>query len=365
MPAPLVIVSPLNWGLGHATRCIPVIRGLLDRGMRVHLVAEGGGAAILGTTFPGIPVTAFPGYEIHYPEEGRSFSLSMVRAAPGILRGIKKEHECLLDLCEKTQASAVISDNRFGLWHPRLRTVFITHQVQIKAPVGETLIGMMNKKYIRKFNECWIPDDEVDGLSGVLGHSFRGSLNARYIGTLSRFTKGNNDKRKDIDLLLLLSGPEPQRSIFERILCENVQKLKSIKKDLKTVLVRGLPTGELPALTFPGPCFNHLNDLELQDHINRSLLVLSRPGYSTLMDLDRIGAKAAFIPTPGQTEQEYLGKSMMERSIALCLKQGRIDLDYALETLGDYSGFPGRNASGGMDLALDDLCGLLQGDCKN
>lgn len=361
---PLVIVAPLNWGLGHATRCVPIIRGLLERNCDVHIIAEGGGAKFLQLEFPDLEQSEFPGYEITYPDKGQGMMMKMVKSVPGILRGIRKEHECLEQLAEKLHPDAIISDNRFGLWHHRISTIFITHQVNIKAPFGETLLGMMNHKYIRKFNSCWIPDEEADGgLCGELGHRFRPSFHVEYIGTLSRFCTNRSKVFKDTDLFIILSGPEPQRSLLENILLEKIRSLES--RIGKWIMIQGLPGEKRIRQENLGEIHTHMNDEALQDHVRRSKLIVTRSGYSTIMDLDRIGAKAAFIPTPGQTEQEYLAERMMERGVALCMKQGKIDLQYAIESAENYSGFPGRGPSHTLSKRLDELVHLFERKSKH
>ncbi|MCC7302237.1 MAG: glycosyltransferase [Bacteroidia bacterium] len=360
--APLVIISPLNWGMGHATRCVPVIQELLEAGCRVQIVAEGRGADFLSNAFPQLSIEAFPGYEITYPGEGGNMMMRMVKNTPGILRGIKKENEKLQELVAKTGADAVISDNRYGMHHPRIPSIFITHQVNIKAPFGESLIAVMNQRYIRKFNECWIPDEAgAENLSGDLGHTLRFSYHRRYIGALSRFTSSGVKKEKKFDLTLLLSGPEPQRTVLENLLYEEVKNQMQRKPELKTAWVRGMPDKPASTSHLPGVVMPHAADETLRDIIESSTMIIARPGYSTLMDLERLGAKAAFIPTPGQTEQEYLGHRLMDLGIALCMKQGKIDLSFAIESSGDYKGFSGKPAGSQLRTAVAELCRLFQG----
>ena len=269
----------------------------------------------------------------------------------------------------------------------------MTHQVNIKAPFGETVIGMMNRKYIRKFNLCWIPDrEEEPNLSGELGHSYRTAQHTRYIGNLSRLKKGVSDN-KDTDILMLLSGPEPQRTIFESLLLKEAEKIVKIDPKLKLVMLRGKPGGSSwikdQGLKIKGQgsrvkdqgskikgqgarvnddrilVLDHASETDLQDLIERSKLVVARSGYSTIMDLNRVGGKAAFVPTPGQPEQEYLAQRLMDKGQALMMKQGKIDLVYALESSKNYSGFPGEKESSALDNALDELGRLLQGKSKN
>ncbi len=361
----LIIVAVLDWGMGHATRCVPVVRKLLERGYEVLLIAEGSGRKFLEDTFPQLEILSFPGYEIVYPKKGEKMYLRMIGSVPGILKGIKQEHELLNELVEKRKPIAIISDNRFGMWHPGVFTVFITHQVNIRAPIGESIVGMMNRKYIRKFNLCWIPDHSGENnLSGDLGHHFRQSLNATYIGPLSRFS-GSGSSSKDIDVLMMLSGPEPQRSIFEELLLIEAEKVAKIDPKLKLVMLRGKP-GEGSKIKGQGiQILDHAKESELQDLMGGAKLIVSRSGYSTIMDINRVGGKAVFVATPGQTEQEYLADRFMEKGIALKMKQGKIDLGYAMASAKNYKGFPGEEETGSLDKALNELNRFLQGKRKD
>src|ERR1043166_5258587 len=167
-----ILVAPLDWGLGHATRCIPIIRYLLEKGQEVIVGADGRPLELLKREFPGQEFIVIPGYKVSYPKKG-SMTLKMAASVPKILAGIKKEHEQLDKITTAEKIDAVISDNRFGLWTKKVPCIFITHQLMIKSPFGEKLLHRLNKNHIKKYTECWIPDAEgADNLSGDLAHKF-------------------------------------------------------------------------------------------------------------------------------------------------------------------------------------------------
>lgn len=301
-----VLIAPLNWGLGHATRCVPVIRNYLAQGDEVILAADGGPMVLLKSLFPELHCIELPSYAFKY-NRGKSQVTAMMCSIPGIIRGIIAEHRWLHQVSKNEHFDLVISDNRFGLWNRKLRTVYITHQLMIKMPSGlkwlEPVAWLIHRFIILRYDECWIPDFEHQpSLSGDLSHRYPLPRNARFTGPLSRFS-GLSSQEQPIGTLLLVSGPEPQRQLFEDYLLVN---LSSFKKPV--VLVRGLPnTGQLPGRKDLS-IFNHLPDKELAALITGAEIIICRSGYSTIMDLAALGClhKAQWIPTPGQTEQEYL-----------------------------------------------------------
>ncbi|OQX80049.1 MAG: hypothetical protein B6D61_02530, partial [Bacteroidetes bacterium 4484_249] len=309
---PNILVCPLDWGIGHATRCVPVINELLIQNANVIIGADNRPLAFLKQEFPNLQFIKFSGYKFSYPEKG-SMALKMALSAPNFLFEIKKENKVLDKLIDKYNIDAVISDNRFGLYTKRIPCVFMTHQIMIKSSSGlkflEPLLYRINKSFISKYSECWIPDfaDELN-LSGDLAHKKPLPRNSFYIGPLSRFKNSisenlRNKKTKGFayDFLVMLSGPEPQRTILEKRITKQLDK-----SELKGAIVSGKPeTDEKHTLNENTEVYSHLETSKLKQLIIDSEIIISRPGYSTIMDLAVLGKKAIFIPTPGQTEQEY------------------------------------------------------------
>src|SRR5687767_12164171 len=197
-----ILVAPLDWGLGHAARCIPIIRHLLEKGCEVVIGADGRPLELLEGEFPQLEVALMPGYRITYPKSG-SMVLRIAAQVPKILHGIRREHLLLGKIIQEKKIDAVISDNRYGLWNKKIPCVFITHQLMIKSPFGEKLIHRLNKNYIRRFTECWVPDEEGEW-SGDLGSKFALPPNGKYIGILSRFAGLAEKKQADPNRLLVV-----------------------------------------------------------------------------------------------------------------------------------------------------------------
>jgi uncharacterized protein (TIGR00661 family) len=329
-----ILVCPLDWGLGHATRCIPIIRYLLEKKTEVLIAADGRPLALLKQEFPEQEFVQLKGYDIDYSGT-LPMALKMAVSVPRLLRRIREEEKELATIVEQKKIDVVISDNRYGCHYPKTRNIFITHQLMIKSPIGEKQLHKKVLGYLKRYDECWIPDtSEENNLSGDLSHKFELPENVYFVGPLSRFVPAEHNTRPVHDIMAIVSGPEPQRSIFEKMVIEEISK-----NNLRAFIARGIPeqsgNNNLGNIrTYP-----HLVTAQIQEEILNSKIVLSRPGYSTAMDLAALGMKAIFVPTPGQTEQEYLAEYYKKKGIAFCQKQSEFDLAVALKESINYKGF--------------------------
>ncbi len=359
----VVLVCPLNWGLGHATRCVPVINALLSRKCKVVIAADGPSLAFLQTEFSDRALfRRFRGKSIRYPQKGNML-LSMALQTPLLLFSVLKEHHELKKLIQKTGAKVVISDNRYGLWNKNVRTGFITHQLFIRAPKKmkwlEPWLGRIVRFFVGKYDFCWVPDfAEAPGLSGALSHK-EPLPGLRFVGPLSRFAACEEfSYKKPLPegfpanfFLAIISGPEPQRSALEDMLRTQFGKTGD-----PVVFVLGKPGGEMWKWTDNAILMNHANTSELAWLIKHARLVICRPGYSTLMDLAVFGKKALLVPTPGQTEQEYLGWMLNESKHAFCVEQNQLDINPHLLQAEKFEGIKKlESRSDLLEQALDDL----------
>lgn len=314
-----VLVAPLDWGLGHATRCIPIIRALIANGFTVVLAAEGAQASLLQTEFPTLSILPLRGYRVRYSKRRRMLPLSLLVQLPRLLLSIRREKQWLDRVIQDQQVDLVISDNRYGLFSEKVSCVFITHQLTIKAPFVwlEVLLQKVNYHFINRFTTCWVPDAGHDPiLAGVLSHpQHLPRIPVQYIGLLSRFRQ--RQAETVYDYCILLSGPEPQRSLLEEKFVNGLAAIKG-----KCLLVRGKPGSE-ETLTITGNVTvkNHLPGKELETAILQSKCIVSRSGYTTVMELLSLGKKALLIPTPGQTEQEYLAATLQQKAICTTISQ--------------------------------------------
>lgn len=350
-----VLISPLDWGLGHATRCIPVIRELQFRGCEVVIAGSGASLELLKQEFPDLSCFPLPGYHPRYPSKG-SMVWTMAYQLPHFLSVVSEEHKAIETLIKTENIDLLISDNRYGCWSSGIPSVFITHQSNILMPRRfgwlQKFVGRLNERMMKRFDACWIPDFPDDhSLAGDLIAFGNADLRIRkeFIGSLSRFETNTNVPKK-YDVVAIFSGPEPQRTILESIV---VPQLKA--SALQYLAIRGLPEARTPQPDTR--LVNFLSSRELQECIEAADLVIARSGYSTVMDMQALGKKAVFIPTPGQTEQEYLAHRLMEKGIAFYMKQNDFDLHAALSQSRNFSGFRVLPKNNYLKDALDKFLG--------
>lgn len=336
-----VLVAPLDWGLGHATRCIPLIGELLTRGADVTIAADGSVARLLAREFPQLEIKPLQGYNIQYSH--RFLFLNILAQLPRIFKTIRAEHRWLKSLLQKESYDIIISDNRPGFWNKASFCIYITHQLSIRSGKGKWIdhfLQRLHHRYMKHFQKVWVPDlPHHPNTAGLLSHPELALLQPQYIGLISRF-KQNHTLQLNYDLLVLLSGPEPQRSLLEKKILEQLAALQ-----IKVVIVRGLPgTAQLPEVPAHVLVYNHLPATQLEQIIQESKLVLCRSGYTTIMDLLKLKKKAILIPTPGQTEQEYLAHYLNEQHIFPYNSQETLDVKVVLQTakIFDYR-FPFHN----------------------
>jgi uncharacterized protein (TIGR00661 family) len=314
------LIAPLDWGLGHASRCIPIIKHLRKRGCKVIVATDGEQLNLLKKEFPGLESVKLKGYNIQYSKYKRWLGAKILWQIPKILRRIRNEHAYLENIITKFHIHLVISDNRYGLYTKKVPCIFITHQLIVKAPFTwlQDFIQKINYRFISRFSECWVPDFEAKkNIAGLLSHpAAMPGVITKYLGPLSRFSKAEN-KEILYKYFFVLSGPEPQRSILEEKILLIAPKLAG-----KILIVRGKPTE--PELTTGSALINiknHLATNEMQNAFLQSEYIISRSGYTTVMELLSLEKKSILIPTPGQTEQEYLANHLMQQQWCYSCRQ--------------------------------------------
>ncbi len=333
--SPSVIVAPLDWGLGHATRCIPVIKSLLNAGCSVSIACNETARSLFLQEFSNLRFLPLRGYNIRYSSSKRLFSFKILQQIPKILFSIWYEHRWLQKAMKQYEFDFVISDNRYGFYRKNKPSFFITHQLKIQTPFPwlSKKLQKINYRFISRFNECWVPDFSFEpNLAGILSHPEQlPSIPVHYVGLLSRFTLQKEAKTK-YKWLFMVSGPEPQRTIFETLCCKVIEQLEE-----DVLLIRGLPKSE-EILNLPKHCtvFNHLPTPQLEIAFAQSEYIISRAGYTTVMEIVSLQKKSIIIPTPGQTEQEYLAKHLLQQQWCFACEQ-QDDLFVQIKKAGTFS----------------------------
>ncbi|WP_104735398.1 glycosyltransferase family protein [Hanstruepera ponticola] len=325
-----ILIAPLNWGLGHATRCIPIINALINHDFDPIIASDGAALELLKKEYPNLICLSLPSYNITYSKKGKLFKYKLLKDSPRILKNIQAEKKATSQIVENYNISGIISDNRFGVYSKKVPSVFITHQLQVLSGSTTWLSTKMHEKIIRKFDECWVPDyREEPSLSGKLGHINASDMKLKYIGPVSRFKKAALPITYDI--MVLLSGPEPQRSILEQKLTIELQQYSGAILFVKGLVEREIKKERKGNITF----YNYMTSNLLEDSLNRCELVISRSGYTTIMDFAKLGKKAFFIPTPGQFEQEYLAELLSKNKLVPSCNQD----EFSIQKLDDITEF--------------------------
>lgn len=323
-----ILVAPLNWGLGHASRCVPLIQQLQSEGHEVVLGGAGESLTLLRKHFPMSDVLPLAPLELRYGS-GKRQVWAMLCALPKIIVSAVRDHRMIVEYMQYEKIDEIISDNRFGLYLNKgnggnhvadCKTVYITHQLVVPLPHGwqwlEPILAKWHKRLIDRYDECWIPDQAVGttgqmGLAGRLAHPAVMPPNARYIGVLSRFSGKTYAVDTSYAVVAVLSGLEPQRTIFEQSICQRYENA-----DDTVLIVRGKMQG-------PPTMVKHnnitiipwLDDNHLAAFLLGAKCIICRSGYSSVMDMYALGVenKVEWHPTPGQPEQEYLAEYLKNR----------------------------------------------------
>lgn len=299
-----IIVAPLHWGLGHATRCIPIIKSLLEKNT-IAIASDGEALTLLQKEFPNLESFELPSYNIRYTFD--SMIANMIIQGPGSLVTIKRENKRANQIAKEWNADILISDNRFGFRSDQTENIYITHQLNIPAnnPLISNLASRTHRSIIAKFDQCWVPD--FKGRQSLAGKPSQVNIKTPtvYLGPQSRMQKG--DIPIQYDYTAVLSGPEPQRTKLEKLLL----KVFLQTPEKRFCLVRGtMEKRNIEAIGDNIEIYDLLTSKNLNQVMNTSSHIICRSGYTSIMDLIKLEKPATLIPTPGQYEQEYLAKRL-------------------------------------------------------
>jgi uncharacterized protein (TIGR00661 family) len=327
-----ILIAPLNWGLGHATRCIPIIKALQENNYIPIIASDGLALELLKKEFPYVQTLKLPSYQVEYAKNGKNFKWKLLKNFPEMIQAVWKEEKKIKKWIKKYDIDGIISDNRLGVFSKKIPSVYLTHQLKVMTGNTTWFTSILHQYIIKKHNECWVPDVEGKiNLTGKLGHIEHPEFELKYIGPLSRLHK--KETPIQFDLMVILSGPEPQRGLLEEKLKIEIIKYKGSVVFIKGIIEKEQKKEQFENITF----YNFMNSRQLEQTFNESKTVLCRSGYSTIMDLAQLGKKAFFIPTPGQYEQEYLAKKLQEEGLVPYAKQ---DL-FCIENLSEIDNYKG------------------------
>jgi hypothetical protein len=352
-----ILVAPLDWGMGHATRCIPVISELLKQGVQVVIGADRGPLKVLREAYPELEFVRIPGPVITY--RNKSFVLNMLRQTTAFIKGLQQENELLSKIISDLSIGGVISDNRLGLYSKKVPTVIMSHQLNLKFPFLSRSVNGINRILMNRFSNIWIPDFAGDiALSGELSE-YKNTMKPIFVGPLSRLTTTEIDEGIELPenfSTCILSGPEPRRTMLEKKVLEGLERASGT-----WVVVRGLPGETGTEKKGRHLILNYANSRILKTIFSRTDWILSRSGYSTVMDIVTMKKKAVFIPTPGQTEQEYLASYYQEKNWYSKMDQEAFNLIDAEKKWTKPRGFPIESSGDGLlKTAVEDFIQLCR-----
>jgi len=340
-----VFFAVLNMGLGHASRSLPIIREFLNKGWEIIVGSSGRSLLFLRKELNHVQFIELPDYKLTYSEHGVSL-VKIVKQLPHVFKMIQKENKLTEDIIRKYRIDMVFSDHRYGCYNHKVPSYFISHQLRFIFPTFLRSIEFMgfwfNRIFHKKYRGVIVPDD-LNGKNGLLSgrlSSHQNKSRYHFIGILSSLTT-ENDFAEDIDICVSISGPEPQRSVMENLVLNQINLFPG-----KKVVVLGRPElDDVKHLSSDITIYPHLNRQEMANLFNRSKLIISRSGYSTVMELAELGKKALFIPTPGQTEQIYLAQRFKNLGWHYSVEQKNLNLKNDVPKAYQYPGFPFRSST--------------------
>ena len=335
-----VLVAPLDWGLGHATRCVPVVRELLNQGAEVELAVVRSNAALLRGFFPTLRQRLAPSYNIVYPKHGYNMGLWLLKNGAHLNSVIQFEHRYAEEMVKRFHYDVLLSDNRFGFYSRKAKSIYMTHQRRIAFPpvlsAFESLGMFWHASVMKHFDEVWVPDvPETPGYAGSLSHVKKSPVMLRYVGALSRFDEKvvaeQEIAEKPYRLVAVVSGVEPARSRFENLLRSIFERIPG-----HHAMILGKPAlGVKSWVEKNVEYFSHLPDDRFASVVKNAQWVVSRGGYSTVMDMAVLGAKCIFVPTPGQYEQIVLSRDLSRAGYAATISESDLSLKTFLATISE------------------------------
>lgn len=352
-----VLVAPLDWGLGHATRCIPVVREFLRQGAQVELAVVKANARLLREAFPELRQRLAPSYNVVYPKHGYNMGLWLVKNGVHLNAVSRFEHRFVEEMVARHHYDVILSDNRFGFYSRAAKSIYMTHQRRIAFPQAlsamEPVGQLWHASVMKRFDEVWVPDyEEAPGLAGAMSHVKICPRTLKYVGALSRFSwtvgVGAESAAGTVaasaaplgaasgvaesiapayKFVAVVSGVEPARSRFEEKLKQAFARIPG-----RHAIIQGRPAAGVKTWTEGNvQFFTHLPDAEFARVVQGAEWLVSRGGYSTVMDMAYLGGKCVFVPTPGQYEQIVLGDELSRAGYANCISERNFSAESLLD----------------------------------
>lgn len=352
-----IIYALCSWGLGHATRSLPVIRRLIKEGHEITIISHDRALTLLKNELKESAIFVdIPDYPLLVSENKQQFIAKSMVYWPLFIQRMESGLQQLTKLLKTTPCDRIISDGRYDMYSKSIPSFFISHQMRIMNPMRFEMFERgsetFNLFFFKRFKEILIPDYETDDLSGDLSHNLHkiDEKKLHYVGVLSDFNKKR--LKKDIDYFISLSGPEPQRSILEEKILSQINDLSG-----NIVITLGKTEKKEQITNENIKTYSYLTKEERETLLNKTKLVISRSGYSTILDLSVIGTKALMIPTPGQVEQEYLAQYHKNKNSCHSINQDDIHLKKDIIIAEKTNGFSAKKS---VENAVENVLQIIQ-----
>ncbi len=335
-----IFFAILDMGLGHATRSLPIVKKCIELEWQVIIGCSGRSLIFLEKEIPQASFVEMADYGLRYSEKGVSVLRIMVKF-PRLLCVILSEHKFIRQYIHENKVDIILSDHRYGCFSKEIPSFLLTHQLRFIAPKSirylEFLGVLFNNYFHCKYSAVIVPDtlQKNQGLISGDMSKITGEKAYYFAGILSSLSRQENLKN-DIDVFISISGPEPQRTVLERIIRAQINDIPG-----KKVVALGLPESNFIEHTHPDIIiYHHLARTEMELFMNKSQIIISRSGFSTIMELAELTKKALFIPTPGQTEQFYLAERLYKNKWFYFVQQDKLNLRRDIPLALQYPGFP-------------------------
>jgi uncharacterized protein (TIGR00661 family) len=360
-----IMYAVCSWGFGHVTRSLPIIRKLIKEGHELTIITCGKPKYMLmeelGKYEDQVRFVDIIDYPLPYTLHWQAFLFKFIAFIPEMFYRIQKENDWVIAECKKKKYDMLISDNRYGIYNrlQKLPSFLITHQLRMVAPGRFKFMEWGTEHFVSLFQKYFkgvvVPDFEDDGLAGILCHDMKyyDMSRVHYIGALSDFP--HSDREHDLDGYISVSGPEPQRTIYEDMLRGQIHELKG-----NWIMSLGTTKGKVEQVG-DVKVFPYLTTKQRIDILSRTDFVISRSGYTTIMDLSMGGQKALFSPTPGQTEQEYLSEYHNEKGTYMSVNQESVDLLEGIKEAKKFAGVKRGSTDKAVEAAMDIFFGMDNG----
>ena len=325
MPNGKILVAVLNWGLGHATRCIPIIQELQRYDFQPIIASDGKALAFLRNEFPDVDYYKLTAVHFSFSQQSTWNYIHLLSKAAFWNKALKKDKQLIEKIHLKENLCGIISDSRPYCYHRHIPGVYITHQLQVKSGIFTTTATAAHRGLIGSFNECWVPDRAAPhSICGKMSEWKNAKLPLRYINIQSDLKIQKTSHQ--YDYTGIISGAEPERSKLEQKMIAGFSGLKG-----KKIIIAGNKKLADRFVSIDIEIKGLASRAEVQHIINSSKTIIARGGYSTMMDLLKLQKPALLIPTPGQTEQLYLTQRLKQLNYVDVVSQEKLSATRILQ----------------------------------